>query len=274
MDRISKLAIILLVFFPLQGWSQTHSYDNEQLTAICDSILLEAETLYRMEKAAWLLTDGAQSIENVRNHFMNYVVYRDKKKYRAVAYNRNVESIYELTFTENAESPNDERQEIRRLTKQERKLIAVRENILGQIGDQEIPVTVYENYSPNFILIPDGKNYRFYIIPGTSLHHIIPFGNDYLFFTDHKGNITSWRKMHSRLLPLQTGSAENPVVQTIHSHLKEEPFITASDICTFRLYGPLYGQEAFSVYSPALGKYFTYRLKENDILISDNPEQP
>jgi len=59
------------------------------------------------------------------------------------------------------------------------------------------------------------------------------------------------------------------VRELIHSHLRTEPFISATDICTFMLYGKLCGQNSFGVYSPELGKYFRYRLDKNVINIED-----
>jgi hypothetical protein len=72
------------------------------------------------------------------------------------------------------------------------------------------------------------------------------------------------------VIPAQSkGPNGEKVVSAIHSHLKTTPYITATDICTFRLYGELCEMDEFSVYSPALGKYFKYRLKENKIEIEE-----
>ena len=50
-----------------------------------------------------------------------------------------------------------------------------------------------------------------------------------------------------------------------HSHLRAEPFISATDICTFKLYGNMYGLKQFKVYSPELSLYFTYNTDKNTI---------
>ena len=51
----------------------------------------------------------------------------------------------------------------------------------------------------------------------------------------------------------------------VHSHLKYEPFISATDICTFRLYYNKTGSTKFAVYSTALSMYFIYELATNTI---------
>ena len=46
---------------------------------------------------------------------------------------------------------------------------------------------------------------------------------------------------------------------------EKEPFISATDICTFRLYYNQTGSTKFAVYSPALSIYFVYELATNTI---------
>ncbi len=66
---------------------------------------------------------------------------------------------------------------------------------------------------------------------------------------------------------MQDGSE---LTMVTHSHLKTNPFITATDICTFKLYAPLTKLEEFSVYSPALGTYMKYNYKKDTIEVVKN----
>jgi hypothetical protein len=59
----------------------------------------------------------------------------------------------------------------------------------------------------------------------------------------------------------------NKVKKLVQIHLKTTPLITATDICTFMLYAPLYDINVFSVYSPAIGKTMEYSLKDNEITV-------
>ena len=121
----------------------------------------------------------------------------------------------------------------------------------------------------NIELIPYELGYKLYIIAGTSKSDMIPFGNDYIFFADKNGEITSWRKFHSRLIPTMTKYEGKTVIGIIHSHLVNEPFMTATDICTFRLYGTISGVKKFEVLSTALSKVFTYDLESGTIKFKD-----
>lgn len=100
---------------------------------------------------------------------------------------------------------------------------------------------------------------------GTRESGVIPFGNDYLFWSDAEGNITDWKKFHSNIIPIYAkGPNGEKVTSSCHSHLPTTPYITATDICTFRLYGELCELEEFSV--SASGN-FKYNLKTNKIEI-------
>lgn len=59
------------------------------------------------------------------------------------------------------------------------------------------------------------------------------------------------------------------VVEATHSHLRTTPYITATDICTFRLYAQYTELQKFSVYSPAIKKTMTYILETNKIEVKE-----
>lgn len=125
--------------------------------------------------------------------------------------------------------------------------------------------STFEGYSLNWILPPFEKGYKLYAINGTQQAKEVPTGNDYLFITNKEGEIQSWKKFHSSLIPIDKGK---PGGKHFHSHLKKEPFISATDICTFKLYQNQIGLTSFGVYSPALSTYFIYQLETNSIKIS------
>ena len=80
-----------------------------------------------------------------------------------------------------------------------------------------------------------------------------------------EGEIQSWKKFHSRLIPVEATEQMPMIAFPVHSHLKYEPFISATDICTFRLYYNKTGSTKFAVYSTALSMYFIYELATNTI---------
>lgn len=92
----------------------------------------------------------------------------------------------------------------------------------------------------------------------------------YIFVDESWDDYLYWQKVHSRLIPARS---EIPGVGTTisasHSHRRSTPYITATDICTFRLYSGYTELESFSVYSPALKLYMVYELENNSIKIED-----
>lgn len=265
--RLIILTILIAVPILL---SAQKTYTEEEINTICDSILIESETLYRFEKTAWIANDMAYEDTDIRNEFRAYIVYERNDSTFCVFLNEDKTCIATYAFFKNFDKTALADKTHRDLSTEENTLFEIREKILNQIIEEEYEVTFYENYDPNLILLPYENGYKFYIISGTSLNNIIPFGNDYIYFADNEGNIEQWRKFHSRLIPAETKDDKGrKIVSFIHSHLKTEPFITATDICTFRIYAELYDLNEFMVYSTALSKYFKYDMSKNTITVSD-----
>lgn len=242
-----------------------------QIKEKLDSILFEGNLLYRYEKAAWISTDMAREKSNIKKDFFNYLVYHDRDTVHALILNNKLECIYELRFVFQSENPILDIVKTRSLSVKEQNLFSMKSVIINKIVEQKIPVGYSEGYSLNTVLMPREDGYKLYFISGTSRSGVIPFGNDYLFLTDNSGNIQFWKKFHSRLIALEAkGPNGELITEMIHSHLKTEPFITATDICTFMLYGKLCGQKSFQVYSTERGKYFRYLLDKNSIEIVEN----
>lgn len=233
-----------------------------------DSVLVEGNLLYKYEKAAWLSTDLFMSNRALKKDYAGFLVYEDGNEIKVIVQGqKNQNCISEYVFKENFSKPEIEKNENREYTTKEKYLLEVKAKILDQISDKKYEVTFPGDYSPNFILLPDAEKFKFFIIMGTSQRDIIPFGNDYVFYTDKNGNIENWQKFHSRIIPGYTKMNGQDVIGLTHSHLRTTPLITSTDICTFKLYAPLYGIKDFSVYSPAIGKYMNYNLLENSITI-------
>ncbi|NDV79397.1 hypothetical protein D0T57_10480 [Dysgonomonas sp. 511] len=247
------------------------TYDEKVLEQKLDSILREGELLYKYERAAWSSTDYANSNEFVKKYYSGYFVYQDGKKIKGIIFDENTEDcVAEYVFGKNFDAPEEVIVDRRRLTQEEKKLIKTRTAILQQLSDPKYKLTVPDGFSLNIILIPGDVQYKLYIITGTSRSDVIPFGNDYLFVANENGEIEEWSKFHSRLIPIETvGPNGETVIMPVHSHLKTTPLVTATDICTFRLYAPFHNMQEFMVYSTAMGKYLKYNLKKNKITITD-----
>lgn len=263
--------LVLFVFlFTCSLLSSQSQLTDIQIKEKLDSILLEGNLLYRYEKAAWISIDMARDNKIIKKDFFSYLVYHENDTVRTLILNKKSECIYELRFVFQFDNPISDFVLTRALSAKEQNMVSTKTAIIKKIVEQKIPVGCPEGYGLNMILMPKDDGYKFYIITGANKSGIIPFGNDYLFMTDDSGNIQSWKRFHSRLIALDSKGPNGEVVrEMIHSHLKAEPFITATDICTFMLYGKLCGQSSFQVLSTDLGKYFRYRLDRNTIEIED-----
>ena len=248
----------------------TTKFSKEEIVQKNDSILKEGNLLYRYEKAAWVSTDLAMSLKEVKESFGGYLIYQSGDSIKAIILGKDPGTcIYEITFLHDATTPFMELLVNRKLSDKEEELQAIKLKIVKEALTPKYNVTCADGYSLVIDLIPCTEGYRLYILTGTSKQDIIPLGNDYIFFSDENGDITSWRKFHSVLIPTRTKIDGEKIIESIHSHLMTEPFITATDICTFKLYGDYYGLKRFKVVSTALSKYFTFDAEKNTINSDD-----
>ena len=268
---MKKLSLLVFVsLFSSIMLAQTIKVSENELKMQLDSVLAEGNLLYKYEKAAWISTDLAQENKTVKKDYGGFFVYEEQGEIRAIILGKNFQNcIAEYSFENNFSKPKLIKTESRELSNKEKDLLEVRDRIVENLSNKEYGVVISEGYSPNLILLPFAGKYKLYIIMGTSQVDVIPFGNDYLFIADKNGKIESWQKFHSRIIPGYTKMNGSKVTSLAHSHLRTTPLMTATDICTFMLYAPLYEIDTFSVYSPALGKYMTYSLKDNKITVEE-----
>ena len=105
---------------------------------------------------------------------------------------------------------------------------------------------------PNFDFVRiDANTTRMYMLQGVERSGIIPFGNDFSFDFDNDGNIKAFRRYHQSFIPVP-----NDGEMAFHSHLKDNPYITPTDICNFLLYHG--NMKETAVLSTALGGYIFY----------------
>lgn len=261
---------ILIFLFSLQGVvvGQNTPLTDRKLKTKLDSILVEGNLLYYYEKSTWVAYDMANSDPLIKSKFESYLTYQTGRAIKTIILGKNLEKcVAEYTFITDYDTPDITQFDERPLSPYEKKLIYMRERIMNQLGKEEYGIQVPEGFSLNFILIPFEKKYKLYILTGTSKPNIIPFGNDYLFIADDYGNIEKWRKFHNGLIPTEIGSKNT--TQIFHTHTSSNPLISATDICTFMLYGPLYDLEEFVVVSE--DRDMLYELESNTILVKNKP---
>ncbi len=264
MRRITILFFLVTLF--LNAFSQ-----DENLLVKFDSIIAEADLMYKYEKAVWNSTDLLMADKMLKKNYGGYVVRHSVDSIFVTYLDKNQkESIAQFIYiSANLNKPCHIRMESSPLSVTEKELLDIKIKMLDQLSDSKYNVAIPQGFNPNFVLIKEDTIFKLYVIMGTSESGVIPFGNDYLFKANSKGEITFWGKFHSRMISVMAEMDGQKVTESSHSHLRTTPYITATDICTFRLYAQYTELERFSVYSPALGKTMTYILKTNKIEIKE-----
>ena len=260
---------LVLILFLLSGSVMMFSQD-ENVQFKLDSIIKEADLLYRYEKAVWNSSDLIMTDKKLKRNFGGYIVSHSGDTITVTYFDKNqMGSIARYGYDSDLIIPSITHIEPSALTSLEQELLDIKTKILMQIADEKYEVTIPQDFDPNFVLIKEKTEFKLYILMGTMEYGVIPFGNDYLFRADKTGAITSWKKFHSRMIPAYSKTPDGEkVISVTHSHLKTTPYITATDICTFRLYGELCGMPEFTVLCTATGKYYTYNVKTNSIEIT------
>lgn len=125
----------------------------------------------------------------------------------------------------------------RELTKQEFDLLTIRQSALAEYQADTL-FKRYKDMSPNFIPLDDEKGKRVYVLTGPQKQGVVVFGNDYLLTYDKDNKLKSKRRLHKNIIPTEYGKKDGKVViGAMHTHLPETgDIITATDICTLRLY--------------------------------------
>lgn len=267
MKRFAILFFLGTVF--LNAFSQ-----DDDLKFILDSIVNEADLLYIYEKAVWTASDILMSNSKLRKNFGGYVVSHSNDSIFATFIDKTQKQrIAKYYFTKaDLNIPFHSETGLSPLTETEQELVDIKIKIADQLSKKKYDVVFPHNYSPNLVLIKEKKEFRLYILMGTSESDIIPFGNDYLFWANSKGKITNWKKFHSRMMSMPTkGPNGEKGTMAVHSHLKSTPYITATDICTFRLYGGLNDIDELMVICTATDKYYKYSIKTNSVVVTDEP---
>lgn len=263
-------AILLLLLSQASGQS---GLDTLSIKAKVDSIVQEANRLYNHEKAAWWASDLVRESRKLRRKSGGYIVYATQDTMVVCILSKKKEELllryyFPLPLAEGNYTIQDEDL---RLSEAEQSLWKVKKNFIEGLQEGAYDFTYSPNYDPNFIVSKAAENFVVYIIMGHSEKTPIPFGNDYYYLIDAEGEVLEQKKFHTRMVPGETtvpGRPDLKVSMLMHSHVKSSPYISATDICTYRLYAPYHPHiDGFSVFSSALGIQFKYELSSNSVQI-------
>ena len=226
---------------------------------ILDSICAEGYNLFTAECVNWISTDSLLAhfrAEEIGGKIMWQptidtwsVVFTDKEKNESI-----LEFKYDIDSKERSISLVPRPLSWFEKQAMEKKNLMYK-NAVEQYGDSLRYNPEYGRLNFDYIRIDDNTT-RLYIVHGVERAGIIPFGYDYSIDFDNDCNIKAFRRYHNSFLP-----QPNDAVSITHSHLKNNPYITPTDICTFLLYrGEM---KETSIYSSALKGYILYDAETN-----------
>lgn len=264
---MKQLFTFCILFSSVYIFSQDYNWSEKEINFKLDSIKQEGNLLYSLENASWKSTDIVRDDLDLQEMVGDYLTYQKSDTVKTVFLNLDKNQVIaEFSYLNNSKKPVKDSYIDRNLNEMEMKLLSAKKEITSQLSEPKYDISVPEDYSLNIVIIPFGEKYKTYLLTGASKNDVIPFGNDYLFISDKNGKIIDHKKFHSRLIPTFTKDQNGgTVTMSTHSHLKTNPLISATDICTFKLYAPLSNLEKFSVYSPALSTYFEYNMKTDTL---------
>lgn len=235
------ILVILAAMFFLKTFSQ---HDKR---AVADSITQEGLKLFRSEMASWYGTDiFMEKAKSEREEIGGYFSYADGKYYKCVFYsNTSTPTVLGTITFKGSYDPSKAALNLskRSFTETELSYYSIRKAALDEIAEDTSMFVTFKNTNLNLIPLIEKGSKKVYVLTGTSRSDIVIIGNDYLLTFDEQNKLVSKRKIHANVITLPTEVKEKDAdgstpMGSVHNHIPETgEYITATDICTFMLYG-------------------------------------
>ena len=245
--------------------AKTERPQPELIQAALDSICNEGYNLYLAERVNWVATDSVLAHYNADHIGGNVIWMPNSDTWSAVFFDKAHEHcIFEFRYNISSQEKNIS-YDIRPISETEQAQWDMKDvmfdNAINHYGDSIRYNSNYGNPNVDFLRINE-HTIRMYILQGVERPNVIPFGNDYSIDFDNKGNPKAFRRYHRGFLPMPTITENGgKVADIIHPHLKDNPYITPTDICNFLLYrGEI---EQLYILSTALDGYIIYNANSN-----------
>ena len=252
---------------------------QDELATINDSILQEGLRLYTYEKLSWMASDllaehATVDLSSIRGS----AVQLDDNGKLTHFYCRQDSVVFSCTIDLNDFTLSWDNT-VRPMTEDDRDAVHFRSEMINRIietyGDS---IYTIQDGSINIDLIWLGTDkLRAYLLQGTTLNGVIPFGNDYYADIDRDGNLIEFHRFHHSYIPIDIRQAgENTqVLEVMHSHTVDNPFFTPTDICTALLYAhDLYGMKSVCILSTVFVPSAIMTFNMDDMSITVNEWEP
>ena len=250
---------------------------RDELATINDSILQEGLRLYTYEKLSWMASDllaehASVDLSSIRGS----AVQMDDNGKLTHFYCRQDSVVFSCTLDLYDFSLSWDNT-VRPMTEDDRDAVHFRSDIINRI---------IETYGDSIYTIQDGSinidliwlgtdNLRAYLLQGTTLNGVIPFGNDYYVDIDRDGNLIEFHRFHHSYIPIDIRQAGENTQEVIHSHTVDNPFFTPTDICTALLYAhDLYGMKSVCILSTVFVPSAIMTFNMDDMSITVNEWEP
>ncbi len=252
---------------------------RDELATINDSILQEGLRLYTYEKLSWMASDLLAEHATVDlSSIHGSAVQLDDNGKLTHFYCRQDSVVFSCTIDLNDFTLSWDNT-VRPMTEDDRDAVHFRSEMINRI---------IETYGDSIYTIQDGSinidliwlgtdNLRAYLLQGTTLNGVIPFGNDYYVDIDRDGNLIEFHRFHHSYIPIDIRQADEntQVLEVIHSHTVDNPFFTPTDICTALLYAhDLYGMKSVCILSTVFDPSVIMTFNMDDMSITVNEWEP
>lgn len=249
---------------------------QDELATINDSILQEGLRLYTYEKLSWMASDllaehASVDLSSIRGS----AAQLDGNSKLTHFYCRKDSVVFSCTLDLNDFSLSWDNT-VRPMTEDDKDAVHFRSEMINRI---------IETYGDSIYTIQDGSinidliwlstdKLRAYLLQGTTLNGVIPFGNDCYVDIDIDSNLIEFHRFHHSYIPIdirQTGE-DTHAVEVIHSHTVDNPFFTPTDICNALLYArDLFEMKSVSVLSTAFDPpvIMTFNMEDMSITVNE-----
>ena len=205
-------------------------------------ILEEGTRLYKTEMASWYGTDlFVANFKEKHADAGGYLSYVEGDRaiclFFSSASKPKVLASFSFDNTYDIKTATTDGQE-REFSQKEYDLYVIRQITLSEINIDTLYKS-YEGMNANLIPLNDEKGKRVYILTGTQKQGVVVFGNDCLYTFDQNNKLIGKKRLHKNIIPIEAGGeGDKEILSTVHSHLPETgDLITATDVCTLKLYG-------------------------------------
>lgn len=242
-----------------------------EVSPILDSIVEEGYQLYYSERANWIATDLVFERYGMDKLGRSITYQADNNLWTVCFFDKNNEKcLLECRF--DIKSGNTVTLDsIRPISTFEKEHLQRKETMLNEAiskygSELKFAPESFGNPNIDFIRMNDHLT-RVYFLQGTIRHDVIPFGNDYSIDFDENLKPIAFRRYHRSLIDSPTKNDKGEEAKLLfHTHLKDNPFITPTDICNFLLYRPK-NMDGFMVASEAYNCMFMFSVNQHRIVV-------